>query len=113
VGGCAAAAPVPQPAELPNLTQDQGFDIRWALVQEPGRVSAVGEVESRAPVLVRVTVALYGVDADGRVVRTATSTAQTGFTPGPMPFSVSLAPTGREAQFLVRIFSHVPLGLRN
>jgi hypothetical protein len=112
LAGCAAPAAVGRPAVLPLRTLDQGFDIRWALVRDEGRVHAIGEVQSSTPLSAPVVLLLLGLDRERRVVSRASGTADPGFTAAPMPFSIVLVPTGAEERFVVQAWTHVPFGLR-
>jgi hypothetical protein len=100
--GCAAPARIEVPPELPNTVQEQRLILRWALVRGEGTVRAVGTAQSGGGVL-DATVALEGVDGQGRVVSRSTGTVRRGFGPGPTPFAVDLAPKGGETDFRLRV----------
>ena len=112
VAGCAAAPRIDVPAELPLQTNDQLFTIRWALQREASVVRAVGRISPSFDTEARLTLALFGVDAGGRIVSRGITYLQSDFNRQPIPFAVELTPTGREASFELRVVNyHVP-GLR-
>jgi hypothetical protein len=103
----AASAPFVMPTDLPNVTEQGEFRFRWALVQEPGVVRAVGQAETPNRVVTWARVALFGVNRDGRVVSRGDSEVPNGFGRTTLPFQVSLRPTGREDRFeLVLLYAH-------
>jgi hypothetical protein len=99
---CAAPARIEVPPELPNTVRERLLTLRWALVRGEGTVRAVGMAHS-AGALHDATVALEGVDGQGRVVSRSTGTVRRGFGPGPTPFAVDLAPKGGETDFRLRV----------
>lgn len=105
LAGCAAAKQSPMPAELPLLTIDQIFRIRWALQQEPGAARAVGQIEYDIDRPHRIMLAFFGLDAKRRIVsRTSTQVRSVSTYPfTPIPFSMQVVPTGRETSFEVRV----------
>jgi hypothetical protein len=112
VAGCAATPRMDVPAELPLQTNDQLFTIRWALQRETSVVRAVGRMTPSIDTEARLTLALFGMDAGGRIVSRGTSYLRSDFGSRSIPFAVELTPTGREASFELRILDyHVP-GLR-
>jgi hypothetical protein len=107
---CAAPAPrVDVPAELPLRVNDQLFTIRYALQREPAVVRAVGQLVPSIDAESRVTLALFGVDAAGRVESRGTAYLRSEFGTSTIPFAVELTPTGRETAFELRVLHfHVP-----
>jgi hypothetical protein len=104
-GGCAVAPRTAIPPDLPNTTRDQFLTLRWALVREGGKVLAVGVAESTAGSRWDATVALEGLDGQGRVVSRGSTSVHPGFGPGPTPFQAELVPAGGEAEFRLRVVS--------
>ena len=96
---CAAPAPLAIPADLPNHTDQWGFSFRWALAREPATVRAAGVMESSSRVIPWATLALFGVDANGRVVSRGQTDIRGGFGRTSLPFEITLRPTGREERF--------------
>ena len=112
IAACAAAPRTDVPAELPLQTNDQLFAIRWALQREASVVRAMGRLTPSFDTEARLTLALFGVDAEGRIVSRGTAYLQSEFDSRSIPFAVELAPTGCEARFELRVLDyHVP-GLR-
>jgi hypothetical protein len=95
---CTARSPIAIPADLPNHTDQGGFHFRWTLLQEPTTVRAVGLIES-SRIVPWATLALFGVDRDGRVVSRGDSEVQGGFGHTSLPFEIALRPSGREERF--------------
>ena len=102
LGGCAGLPRLAVPPDLPNTTREQFLTLRWASVRESGRVLAIGQAEVSGSNW-DATVALEGVDAQGRVVSRGTHILRPGFGPGPTPFQVELVPAGGEADFRLRV----------
>jgi hypothetical protein len=98
-GACSTGPPIAVPADLPNRTDQGEFRFRWALVREAATVRAVGLAESPSRVVSWATLALFGVDRDGRVVSRGDSDLQGGFGRTSFPFEIALRPTGREERF--------------
>jgi hypothetical protein len=96
---CTSSAPLAIPADLPNRTDQGGFTFRWALAREPATVRAVGVMESGNRPVPWATVALFGVDAGGRVVSRGQTDLRGGFGRTSLPFEIALRPTGREERF--------------
>jgi hypothetical protein len=96
---CAVPAPLAIPADLPNHTDQWGFSFRWALAREPTTVRAAGVMESSSRVIPWATLALFGVDASGRVVSRGQTDVRGGFGRTSLPFEITLRPTGREERF--------------
>src|SRR5262245_42494512 len=97
---CATSPAVAVPSDLPNRSDQGQLQFRWALVQEPSMVRAVGLAESPTRIVAWATVALFGVDRDGRVVSRGQSDLRNGsFSRTSMPFEIALQPTGREQKF--------------
>ena len=102
-GGCAGMPRITVPPDLPNTTQEQFLTLRWALVRNPGRVEAVGLADARAAGGWEATVALEGLDGQGRVVSRGSRVLRPGFGAGPTAFQAELAPTGSETDFRLRV----------
>jgi hypothetical protein len=102
LGGCAELPRIPVPADLPNTTREQFLTLRWALVRESGQVQAIGQAEVSGSNW-DATVALEGLDAQGRVTSRGTRVLRPGFGPGPTPFQVELVPAGGETEFRLRV----------
>ena len=112
MSGCAAAARIDVPAELPLQVNDQLFAIRWALQREASVVRAVGRVTPSISAEAQLTLAFFGLDAEGRIVSRGTAYLRSDFGSRSIAFAVELTPTGRESTFVLRVLdSHVP-GLR-
>jgi hypothetical protein len=112
LAGCAAPARIEVPAELPLRTNDQLFAFQWALQREATAVRAVGMVRPSFDSEAWLTLALFGVDAEGRIVSRGTTYIRSEFNRQPIPFAIEVTPTGREARFELRVLDyHVP-GLR-
>ena len=103
VGGCAPVARIEVPSTLPNTVREQFLTLRWALAREGGTVRAVGLAEAPAGGQWDATVALEGLDAQGRTVSRSSSAVRPGFGPGPTAFEVALAPRGGETEFRLRV----------
>jgi hypothetical protein len=99
MAACAASAAISLPADLPNHTDQGEFRLRWALEPGPATVRAVGLIESPSRAVPWATLALFGVDRDGRVVSHGTSDVRGGFGRSSLPFEIALRPTGHEARF--------------
>jgi hypothetical protein len=112
VAGCAAPARVELPADLPLRTNDQFFAFQWALQREPTVTRAVGRVRPSFDTEARLTLALFGVDADGRIASRGTTYVRADFATQATPFSVELTPTGRETRFELRVLEYQVPGLR-
>jgi hypothetical protein len=112
LAGCAGPARIDVPAELPLQTNDQFFAIQWALQRDASEVRAVGRVKPSFNTEATLTLALFGVDAAGRIVSRDTTYLQSGFDRQPIPFSLELTPTGREARYEVRVLEYHVSGLR-
>jgi len=112
LAGCGETARVEIPAELPLQMHDQLFAIEWALQREPSVVRGVGRVTPSIDSEARLTLGLFGLDADGRIVSRGTAYLQSDFASRSIPFTVTLTPTGRESTFELRVLNyHIP-GLR-
>ena len=106
--GCAAGAGstrIVVPAELPNQTFEQGMSLRWALIRDDGPVRAVGLAEAPGVGVSGSTLALYGLDRDGRIVSRGQGVVAGGFGAAALPFEVTLRPTGREERFTIHVLS--------
>jgi hypothetical protein len=86
-----------------------GGDGLLALQRETSVVRATGRVTPSIDTEVRLTLALFGLDAGGRIVSRGTTYLRSEFGSRSIPFAVELTPTGREADFELRILNyHVP-----
>jgi hypothetical protein len=112
LAGCAAPPRPAAPPELPFQTSDQLFQLRWALQREPTVVRATGLAGSHADKEFHLTIGLFGVDARGAIVSRGVTWVQSRFSREPVPFTVSLAPTGREARFELRVLESFVTGFR-
>ena len=112
LAGCAAPARIQVPAELPLRLNDQIFAIQWALQREPTVVRAVGLVRPSFDTEARLTLALFGVDTEGRIVSRGTTYLRSEFNRQPIPFAVEVTPTGREARFELRVLDYHVSGFR-
>ena len=112
--GCAPSAPMPPiPADLPLTANEDIFTIRWALQKESGVTRAVGTLTTVNVVPSQVTMGLFGLDSGGSIVSRGTSWVRpTGFANQPIPFSVELTPTGREARYDLRVLDYRLPGFR-
>ena len=79
-------APLAVPADLPNRTEQSGITFRWALARDPATVRAVGVMEPGSRPVPWATVALFGVDAGGRVVSRGQTDLRGGFGRASLPF---------------------------
>lgn len=110
--GCATPPRPPVPAELPFQAAEQLFQLRWALQREPTVVRATGLAGSHADKEFHLTIGLFGVDAEGRIVSRGVTWVQSRFARDPVPFTVALTPTGREARFELRVLESFVTGFR-
>jgi len=101
--GCAAASRIEVPAALPNVTRQDFLTIRWALRHERGTARAVGIAEPSSGVQWDATLALYGLDGQGRIVSRGSIALRPGFASGPTPFEVTLVETSRETEFQLHV----------
>jgi len=112
LAGCAAPARIEVPAELPLRTHDEFFAIQWALQREATIARAVGVVRPSFDTEARLTLALFGVDAQGRIVSRGTAYLRSEFSRRPIPFAIEAIPTGREVRFELRVVDYYVTGLR-
>jgi hypothetical protein len=106
---CAAPARIEVPAELPLRTNDQLFAFEWALQREATVVRAVGRVRPSFLTEARLTLALFGVDANGAIASRGITYLRSPFSAEAFPFTVALTPTGRETSFVLRVLEyHLP-----
>jgi hypothetical protein len=101
--GCAALPRIEVPSALPNTIQEQSLTLRWALVRSDRTVRAVGLAGASGGGQWDATVALEGVDGQGRVASRGSSIVRPGFGPGPTAFEVELVPRGGETEFRLRV----------
>jgi hypothetical protein len=112
LAGCAPGARIDLPPDLPLRTNDQFFAFQWALQREPTVVRAVGRVRPSFDTEARLTLGLFGVDADGRILSRGTTYVRSDFAAEATPFAVELTPTGGEARFELRVLDYQLPGLR-
>src|SRR5712691_8579755 len=101
LAGCATPGPIPapSPADFPMQAADQHFQLHWRLVREGDRVRVEGLMETRAPTVDEVTLVLYGLDREGRIVSRGLAIVRWGFRREPQTFTVTLRPAGTEERF--------------
>jgi hypothetical protein len=107
LAACAAPAPIAVPAELPLQGYDQGYRMRWALERGPQAVRAAGTVQTSGFTAHELTMVLYGLDPQGRIVSRGYGILRGAVDLTPRPFEVVLRPTGREASFALRVWEQV------
>ena len=113
--GCAAPAArvdVPVPPELPLVTNDQLFEFRWALQREPSVTRAAGVASVSSHTEFFLTLALFGIDPDGRITSRGQTYVQSDFARRAVPFTVQVTPTGREARYELRVLDYYVTGVR-
>ena len=106
---CAAPGPPLDPASLTLHGRDQIFRFDYRIDREPGRVEAVGLLNSSVPTFRFARLRMVGVTADGRVVSQGFTTVDGTFGL-PVPFSVAVRPAGTEASFEILVDGYA-LGL--
>ena len=106
VAGCNAPRNIEIPSELPLRANDQIFGIQWALQKEASVVRAVGIVTPSVDTEARVTIGFFGLDANGKIVSRGTGYFRSEIGARTIPFEVFLTPTGREADFVLRILNY-------
>ena len=109
---CATPAPIELPAELPLVTNEQLFEFRWALQQEPSGARALGRVTVSTNTEFRLTLALFGLDAEGRIASRGTTYVRSDFARQAVPFAVAVAATGRETRYELRVLEYYVTGIR-
>ncbi len=103
--GCAAPVRTATPDSFPLHATDQLFTFHWALERGGGVVRAAGVVETRLQTVEDVTLVLYGLDKDGRIVSRGFGGAHWGFRADEIrPFMVQLRPQGAEARYELRVW---------
>jgi hypothetical protein len=102
-GGCTTLPRIAVPPDLPETTREQFLTLRWALVRESGSVRAVGVAEPTSGGHWDATVALEGLDGQGRVVSRGSASIRPGFGSGPTAFQAELVPTGGETTFRLTV----------
>ena len=112
LAGCAAPARIDVPTDLPLRTNDHLFAMQWALQREATVARAVGLVRASFDTEARLTLALFGVDAEGRIVSRGTTYLRSEFSRRPIPFAIEVTPAGREARFELRVLDYQVPGLR-
>jgi hypothetical protein len=112
--GCAAPARVDVsiPPELPLVTNDQLFEFRWVLQRDPSVTRAVGVASISSNAEFYLTLALFGLDPEGRIASRGQTYVQSDFSRRAVPFSVEVKPTGREARYELRVLDYYVTGVR-
>jgi hypothetical protein len=111
--GCAPGPQTVIPSELPLTKNEDIFEIRWALQKEAAVTRAVGLLNTQTVTPIQVTVGLFGLDAQGRIVSRGTSWVRpSSFNSRSLQFSVELTPTGQEARYELRILDYRLPGFR-
>ena len=111
--GCASPAPMEVPPELPLVTNDQLFEFRWALQQEPSAARALGRVTVSTNTEFQLTLALFGLDAEGRIASRGTTYVRSDFARQAVPFAVAVAATGRETRYELSVLEYYVTGIRS
>lgn len=107
LAGCAPGPQSVVPAELPLITHQDIFAIRWALQKEATVTRAAGLIETATTTPAQVTLSLFGLDANGRIVSRGTSWVRpSSFSSLSIPFSVQLTPTGQEVKYDLRVIDY-------
>jgi hypothetical protein len=106
LAGCAAPARIEVPAELPFRSNEQIFTIEWALQREARVVRAVGLVRPSFDTECRLTLAIFGTDAEGRIQSRAVAYLRSDFSGQGIPFAVEVIPTGRETGYVLRVLDY-------
>ena len=106
LGGCAGAAPTPQPTDYPLHESWPQLDIHWRLATEVGTTRAAGLVVRRIGPIREARLQLIGLDGTARIV----SFSQPALVSwrgawDAEPFAVALTPTGTEQRYEVRVLS--------
>jgi hypothetical protein len=102
--GCTAPSRIAVPADLPETTREDTFEMRWALQREGGVVRAVGLARSLAGRETSLTLGLFGVDREGRVASRSSTPVRFRFDiQEPAPFEMTLRPTGTEVRFELHV----------
>jgi len=106
LGGCAGAAPTPQPTDYPLHESWLQLDIHWRLAPEAGTTCAAGFVVRRIDMIREARLQLIGLDGTARIV----SFSQPALVSwrgawDAEPFAVALTPTGTEQRYEVRVLS--------
>lgn len=112
LAGCNAPKKIEIPSELPLRATEQIFGIQWALQKETSVVRAVGIITPSFDTEASVTVGFFGLDANGKIVSRGTGYFRSEIAARTIPFEVSLTPTGREADFVLRILNYQLPGSR-
>jgi hypothetical protein len=106
LAGCAGpkAVPIQLPSSLPLTTDDEEFEVRWALQQEPGLVQAVGQVSgvADAALAANLTLTLFGLGPDGKIVSRGFAFVEGPFDQG-QTFAIKVKPKGRETKWEIRV----------
>jgi hypothetical protein len=103
----------PRLEDFPNHTADRFVTLHWRLDREGDRVRVSGVMDPGGRPFTSVTLALYGLDAGGRIAsQTSTEVGPVSFAPGPAPFTPTLRATGREADYLLGVERFEQPGLR-
>ena len=86
------------PSSLPLTTDDDEWEIHWALQRGPGTVQAVGTVTGVADAAsaAEVTLSLFGIGPDGRIVSRGFTIVEGPFNEGQRS-AIKVNTKGREA----------------
>jgi hypothetical protein len=109
LAACAAPGPPLDPSSLTLHGRDQIFRFDYRIDREPGRVEAVGLLDSSVPMFRFVRLRMVGVNAEGRIVSQGFTTVDGTFGV-PVRFSVPVRPAGTEASFELQVDGYA-LGL--
>jgi len=107
LSGCAPGPQSMVPAELPLTTHQDVFRIRWALEKGANVTRAAGLIETQTTTPMQVTLSLFGLDANGRIVSRGTSWVRpSSFSSLSIPFSIELTPTGQEVKYDLKVIDY-------
>jgi hypothetical protein len=106
LGGCAGAAPTPQPTDYPLHESWPQLDIHWRLAPEAGTTRAAGLVVRRIDVIRAARLQLIGLDGAARIVSFSQPALVSWSGPWDAePFALAVTPTGAEQRYEVRVLS--------
>jgi hypothetical protein len=107
LAGCAPGPLSVVPAELPLTTHQDIFVIRYAIEKQAAVTRAAGLIETATTTPQEVTLGLFGLDANGRIVSRGTTWVRpNSFNSLSVPFSVQLTPTGQEVKYELRVMDY-------
>ncbi len=106
LAGCAAASPMPRPADFPFHAGAAPLDIYWQLSLDPSVARADGLIERHQQQIGSAWPQLIGLDETGRIVSfTTPARVRWRSTSDWEPFSIVLRLRGTEQRFEVRLYS--------